>query len=249
MPVFAKILIVTLALPVGQELLRRSGRWPAWCLFLALPAALASHWIAINDFDWFQWVKVYTVFFCVVWGTALRFTTLGERPWAKATIPLLLGANILEAVARDAFAGGFAHLLNAAAGLVLVAAVPYGSTRTWIDSRGDLLSATSRTWILGYTTWNWTFVYLNYPALAGHHVAVLAASLFIGLYAPHRWTQVRAHTLGLHLFGSANWYPDVNDWLNTTAWTDETGGLIAAGIAFAIAAAIALTPASRTRPG
>lgn len=243
MPVFAKILLVTLALLAGQELLRRGGRWLAFLVFLVLPAALTPYWCAADMFDWFQWVKGYSVFLSAAWVAVLRSTRLGERPWARATIPLLLAANMLEAIARDASAGGAAHLLNAAAGVILVAAVPFGSTRTWIDPHfRDMHSDTSRTWIIGYTMWNGTFVFLSYPQFFGHHIAVLAASLAVGLVAPHRWTQARVHTLGLHLLVSASFYPDIFDWLDTKSWTDEIGGLAAAGVSFGIAATVALLP-------
>lgn len=226
-----RVALLAFALIAFPELFRRGGKWPALIVFLALPLILTPQWFAINDFDWFQWVKLFSVLFCVVWGTVLRFTSMESLRWARSTIPLLLAANIVEAAINDCLAGDPAHLLNAAAGLTLIATIPFGATRTWVSGANcDLLTVTSRTWIVGYTIWNGTFVYLNYPELAGHHVAVLGATLVVGMFAPHRWTQARAHTLGLHLMLSASAYRDVCDWLPTSDWKNEVAGLTVATV-------------------
>src|SRR3569832_2977996 len=92
---------LTFVLLLAQEALRRAPRWAVWGVFLVLPLALTPHWIRVIELGLFSWFKFYTVFFCVCWGTALRFTSLGNRAWARCTIPLLLGVNILEAVILD----------------------------------------------------------------------------------------------------------------------------------------------------
>ena len=210
-----QIVAVTMLLLLAYEVLRRAGKWISWGLFFAVPLTLTPYWFAVNDFDFFLWIKSYSVFFCIVWGTALRFTSLGERPWARTTIHLLLAGNILEAIAVDVLESGLAHTMNAIVGLILIATLPYGSDSSRIDTAGrsrDLLSGTSRTWIVGYTLWNWTFVYLNYPMLSGHHTAVLAAGLIVAAIDARQWTQARACTLGLNLLATATFYPEVTSW-------------------------------------
>jgi hypothetical protein len=188
----------------------------------------------VNDLGPFSWFKYYTVFFCVCWGTALRFTSLGHRAWARSTIPLLLAVNIFEAVALDICGHGSAHALNAGAGLLLIATLPYGPDSTRIHSDGgccDLHYQTSRAWVIGYTLWNWTFVYLNYPALTGHHTAVLAAGLIVTMIEPLRWGQTRASTLGVSLLFTATFYNGMVAWMGTSTWFDEQVGIVAAGFA------------------
>jgi hypothetical protein len=219
---------------VAQEALRRASRWIVWGVFLLLPLALTPYWIQINELGLFSWFKFYTVFFCVCWGTVLRTTWLGRRGWARATIALLLAVNITEAVVVDLVASGSAHALNAAAGLLLIATMSYGKHSTRIDLANcyrDLCYGVSRRWVIGYTLWNWAFVYLNYPSLTGHHTAVLTAGLIVSLVHPRRWSQTRASTLGVNLLFTATCYRDMLAWLDTTAWVDERVGMAASGIA------------------
>jgi hypothetical protein len=98
---FLQILVLTLLLIFGQEVLRRSKPWAVWGLFLLLPVLLAPYWIQINTLGFFPWLKGYSVFIAVCWVTVLRFTKLGKQDWARSAIPLLLAANIFEAVAVD----------------------------------------------------------------------------------------------------------------------------------------------------
>lgn len=236
MYVFYQIVGLTGILLLAQEALRRANRWAVWGVFLLLPLALTPYWIKINELGLFAWFKYYTVFFCVCWGTVLRFTSLGKQAWARATISWLLAVNILEAVVVDLVGHGLAHALNAAAGLLLIATMPYGSDSTRVDLTSrcrDLCYATDRRWVVGYTLWNWTFVYLNYPALAGHHTAVLAAGLIVSMHHPGRWSQTRASTLGVNLLFTATCYQGMIDWLDTTTWFDEQAAFVAAGFAFA----------------
>lgn len=195
---FAELVALTAALFALHDLLRRSGPWPAVGLYLMAPLALTGYWARANDFDPFLRVKLYTILFCAGYGTALRFTRLAERPLARVAVTALIALNVLEAAVVDLLAGGVAHALNAAAGLALVAALPWGTNPARLavcgrcrDGRYDL----SRRWVVGYAAWNATFVYLNYPGLGGHHLAVLAAATLAGLLDPGRWLQARAYTL------------------------------------------------------
>jgi hypothetical protein len=240
--VLLQILVVTVLLLLAQEALRRASRWAVWAVFLLMPLVLTPYWIRVNELGLFSWFKFYTVFFCVCWGTALRFTSLGNRGWARSTIPILLAMNILEAVILDLFSHGPAHHLTAAAGLLLIATLPYGENTTRMDAPNrcsDLLYRVSVRWVIGYTLWNWAFVYLNYPSLAGHHTAVLAAGLIVAMNGPHRWLQARASTLGVNLLFCATFYRDMIAWLDTSTWFDEQTGIVAAVFAFAFMTAYA----------
>jgi uncharacterized protein DUF5692 len=231
-----QIVAVTVVLLLAQEALRRASRWAVWGIFLVMPLVLTPYWMRVNELGLFSWFKYYTVCFCVCWGTALRFTSLGKRAWARSTIPLLLAVNILEAVAVDLLRHGLAHGLNAAAGLLLISTLTYGQDSTCIHSASgctDLHYKTSRRWVIGYTLWNWTFVYLNYPALAGHHCAVLAAGLIVAIYDPRRWGQTRASTLGFSLLLTATFYDKMVAWMDTSIWFDEQIAVLAAAVGLA----------------
>lgn len=236
MPVILQIAALTAALFIAQEVLRHVGKWALLGLFLGVPLVLTPYWRVVNDFDVFVWIKIYTMMFSVGWGVLLRFTPLGQHRWAGNTIALLFAANILEATAVDAGTWGLAHTLNAVAGLLLVVTLPFGSQTLQIDETRrsrDLLFGVSRGWLIGYTLWNWTFVYLNYPAFVGHHTAVLLSALIVGLMNPRLWTQARGCTLALNLLVMATINHDMITWLDTSIWFNDRLALGAAGVALA----------------
>jgi hypothetical protein len=168
----------------------------------------------------------------------VRFTRVGERPWARRAIPVLIAVNIVEATVVDLMAHGLAHGLNAVAGLALIAMLPYGRDDVRVDTAvrcRDVRVATTRGWVVGYTLWNWAFVLLNYPELAGHHAAVLAAGLVVGLTDPARWTQTRGATLGVNLLTMATCDAPMRTWLDTSGWADPRLALVVAGGAATVA--------------
>ncbi len=237
MNVLLQIIAVTVLLLLAQEALRRANQWAVWSLFLLIPLLFTAYWIQVNELGLFSWFKFYTVFFCVCWGTALRFTSLGDRAWARSTIPLLLAVNILEAVVLDLVGHSLGHAMNAAAGLLLIATMPYGKNSTRVDAANcyrDLLYGISQHWVIGYTLWNWTFVYLNYPSLTGHHTAVLAAGLIVAMKDPRRWSQTRASTLGVNLLFTATCFKGMIAWMDTSTWFNEEVAIVSAGFALVV---------------
>ena len=201
------------ALFLLQEGLRVAGPWPAVGLYLVAPVLLTAYWLPVNDFGPFVWIKTYTVLFCACYGTALRYTALVNRPDARFAVTVLLALNILEAVALDLIGGTPAHALNAAAGLALVATLPWRADAVRVvvcgRRRDAVYDGLSRRWIVGYSVWNATFLHLNYPELAGRYTVVLAAALLAGAIDPRRWLQARAYTLAADLVVLASFYPIV----------------------------------------
>lgn len=223
MPLALDIAALTVLLLLVHEGFRRAGEWMAWGWFLALPLALTPHWIAVNDFDLFAWAKLYTILFCACWLTALRFTGLGRRWWAPATVTGLFALNILEAVVVDLVAARPANLVNAAGGLLLVATLPRTPRAVRIDANRhfrDLhYSGLSRGWIGAFVLWNWTFLLLNYPLIAGHHLAVLGAAFVVGLIDSRRWLQARMYTLAADLLALATFGPVLLPRTDTSHWS------------------------------
>jgi hypothetical protein len=238
------VVLMTLVYYVVQDWLGRARLPVLWTLFFLVPLALTPYWFQENSFDLFAWVKIYSVMFCVCWAGWLRFTALGDKPWLRRSIPLLLVANILEALILDVQGQGAAHNLNALAGMLLIATVPLSIGSAHID-RGNrhqtLRFNAPLAWICGYSVWNWTFVYLNYPALTGHHTAVLSAALIVALIDPQRWLQARAATLGMNLILFATSYSGTLTVSDATTWFDESIAITAASIALAVMAVHALS--------
>jgi Family of unknown function (DUF5692) len=203
----------------AQELVRRSPLCWTWGLFAFVPVVLTNYWIRVNDFGPFLWIKLYSVMFCICWATWLRTKTCGSK--LQSTISLLLLANVIEATVVDLCEDGLAHSINAVSGMILILTLPPAARRTSVDQQlgyRDLHVNISRHWIVGYTLWNWTFVYLNYPHWSGHHVAVLLAALVIGLIEPKRWLQARACTLGINLLLTASCYDQTLSIFDTQDW-------------------------------
>jgi hypothetical protein len=238
MEVAAKLIALTALLFVAQEVLRRAGRWVLWGAFLALPAALTPYWVRVNEIGTFPWIKLYTLLVSVCWFTALRFSALGDRPRARAVVALLLAVNVVEAAALDLLGRGPAHLLNGVAGLLLVATLPRAAGTVRIDAargRRDLhCNGIGRAWVVAFSVWNGTFVYLNYPQLAGHQAAVLASGLIVAALDPRRWLQARAYTLGADLIVQATFCTALIAWADTSSWSDPGVELGAAATALVL---------------
>ncbi|QEG34186.1 DUF5692 family protein [Bythopirellula goksoeyrii] len=230
------VVVMTLAYFGAQEVVSRSRLPVLWTLFLLVPFALTPYWLNTNSFDLFVWIKIYSVMFCVSWAGWLRFTTMGDRPWLRRTIAWLLVANIVEALVLDIQATGTAHHFNALAGILLIVTLPLSVRHTRIDrvSRHRTLRYdVPLAWICGYTFWNWTFVYLNYPAYMGHHTAILSAALVVALFDPQCWLQARAATLGLNLLWMATSNTGLLAVSNTTVWFNESIATVTASFSLA----------------
>ncbi len=249
MDVLLVVLVLTVVLFLLQESLRFAGPWVAAGLYLMLPAALTAYWLRANDFGLFPWIKVYTVLFCACYGSALRFTSLGERRTARGFIIVLLALNILEAAILGLIEGGLANVLNAGAAVALIATLPRNADAVRVAGRErDLNFDLSPLWVVGYTVWNWAFVYLNYPEFAAHHVGVLTAALLVGVVNPRRWLQTRAYTLGGYFIAVTTFSPSLLGRLESSAWSDPVVGLGAAVISVLVAAGCVGQSRAAARP-
>jgi len=152
--------------------------------------------------DWFPWVKVLSIALGIIMLSIFRTTKLGDTKLCRVTVYVFLVVNILEAVSRDAAIGDIANYLNALAGLLLI--VSLGKLNTiYINAKdeykdlhwGDM----TLQWIIGYTLWNWVFVYLSFGFESSiQHVAVLGSALVIAFMNRERWLQARVFTLGTY---------------------------------------------------
>jgi hypothetical protein len=234
----ADILLLAVFLFTVQEWLRRKGARVGWGIFCLLPLLLTPVWILGNSSTlcrqfgnpvFFCWLKLYSVSIAACWITWLRFTPTGHRSSARFVSMLILPVNILEAVLQDISTGQWEHYLNAISGALLVVTLPYTQAgfhqRTQWNCRDFEWDGMTRVWIVGYTVWNWVFIYLTYPVIAGQHVAVLAASLAVGLLEPRRWLQARTYSLAVALFLLFSFPSFLVSRMGTAEWSSARGDL------------------------
>jgi hypothetical protein len=232
---------LTLLFLAAQEMLRRAGKWLTWGLFIGLPIVLTPYWFQHNpDVEVFPWVKLYTIAFSVSWITALRFTYLGELPWARFCMLLLLCVNIVEAVVQDTVGQHLAHYLVLLSGILLIVTLPRPLNAIQIDVAGphrDIqYRGLTRTWIVEYTIWNAVFVYLNFPVIAGYQLATLTAPLIVGLVRPPLWLQVRGYTLGISLMLLPTFRNPLFRLIDTSDWAHHDREDLAAAACLGIVA-------------
>ena len=195
-------LLLFVGLVITEEIFHRYPRF-SLAFFSIASAVLFSCWVLLlGAADWFPWAKVFSIASGIAVLSIFRTTRLGKNAKLVQWVTYaFLAVNILEAVVRDALSGGIGNYLNAAAGFLLIATLEKLRT-VRIDKTGkykDLYwSGMTLPWIIGYTLWNWTFVYLNFGFQSSvAHIAVLGAALTIGFINKDRWLQARVFTLGM----------------------------------------------------
>jgi len=219
---------------VFQECGRRCKLKALWLVFGFIPAVLAPIWAWANDVDGFWWLKMFSVFAGICWAGWLRFTHAGRIAMFRSVVPWILVINVGEAMLVDLLHTGIEHQMNALAAIMLMLSIPKSEARVRVeDASGlnDLQFDLPRSWIVGYTLWNWSFVNLNYPAYAGHHLAILFAALIVGWFNPKIWLQARAATLGLQLLcyaSNPNALLSIHD---ASRWSNGYVVLLAAAVA------------------
>lgn len=159
------------------------------------PAAVLLHSTGGARPSFFSLLKVASVALGAAYVHALRLTRWSERPLGRALVPAILAANILEAVVAEAAEG---KLVNAAAGVLLVVALP--SPATVSVRGGGLRYPLGGLWVAGYTLWNFTFVYGRDShggtgAFAALAVVHLLSPLLASRGAADRYIEARAFAL------------------------------------------------------
>lgn len=199
--------------------------------------------------DWFTWIKVLSIAAGIIVLSLLRTTKWGDAKLCQWVTYLFLVVNILEAVARDAQTGGLANYLNATAGILLIVTLAKVNT-IHIDTVGkykDLYwSGMTLSWIIGYTLWNWVFVYLTFGVQSSmQHIAVLASALSIAFVNKERWLQARVFTLGI-FFIMFHSFPHLKNNL-PVYWYNEQFGFFISLMAFGFMLAYTIFFIRRTR--
>ncbi|MEK7183724.1 MAG: DUF5692 family protein [Patescibacteria group bacterium] len=195
-------LLLFVGLVLAENIFHRFPRF-SLAFFSVTSLILFPCWVLlIGVEDWFGWVKVLSIASGIIVLSLLRTTKLGSNAkLIQWTTYGFLAVNILEATMRDAVVGNIANYLNAVAGFLLIATLEKLRT-VHIDKKAghrDLYwSGMTLPWIIGYTIWNWVFVYLNFGFQSSvAHIAVLGSALLVVFRNKDRWLQARAFTLGM----------------------------------------------------
>ncbi|MCC6564084.1 hypothetical protein IT087_04300 [Candidatus Uhrbacteria bacterium] len=193
------ILLLFIGLFIAQEIFYRYPRF-SFAFFTIGSIIFFPCWVLLFGVeDWFAWLKVLSIAVGIILLSLFRTTRLGSSALVRYSTYALLAVNIFEAVARDVATGTIANYLNALAGILLIVTLERIDTIRITASKQKDLRWTSITmaWIIGYTIWNWVFVYLNFGLQSGLvHLAVLGSAFAVALVERERWLQARLFTLG-----------------------------------------------------
>lgn len=168
---------------------------------------------------WFGWVKVVSALIGVYGFMLIRFTKLGERRFAAIFPVTILSLNIAEAVYREfeVFAtykvlevdpggivilGGVWNILNGVAGILcIVTLTGFVGIKVSRDKSRDMVWP-DMTWmyIIGYTLWNFAYVYncISTRSMYAGFGILLAALIAEYVFKRGVWLQHRAQILSFY---------------------------------------------------
>ena len=220
---FLVFVLFVVAWLVLNEITRRS-KIMSILGYCVLPAVLAV--LVLTDVlgsptgnTWFGWIKVISALIGV-WGFLLiRFTKLGEKKFAIYFPVTILSLNIAEAIYREfeVFAtykvmetdlggiliqGGVWNIFNAIAGILcIVTLTGFMGVRVSKDKSRDMVWP-DMTWmyIVGYTLWNFAYVYncISTRSMYAGVGILLAALIAEFVFKKGVWLQHRAQILSLY---------------------------------------------------
>lgn len=167
---------------------------------------------------WFGWVKVVSALAGVYGFLLIRFTSLGQKKFAYYFPVAILALNITEAVYREfqVFAtykvatidasgilvqGGVWNILNGIAGILcIVTLTGFVGIKVSKDQSKDMIWP-DMTWlyIVGYTIWNFAYVYncLSTRSMYAGFTILTAAFIAEIFLKRGAWLQHRAQTLSM----------------------------------------------------
>lgn len=216
------IMFVAVLLAVNEATRRSKGISIAvYCVLPVLLAVLVFTGVlgSPTGKTWFGWVKVVSALIGVYGFMLIRFTKLGESRFAAIFPAAILSLNIAEAVYREfeVFAaykeltvdaggililGGSWNILNAIAGILcIVTLTGFGGIKVSRDKSRDMVWP-DMTWmyIIGYTLWNYAYVYNCISTRSMYAGFGILTAALIAEYVFKRgvWLQHRAQILSLY---------------------------------------------------
>ena len=217
-------LILFIAVLVGlNEITRRSKALSivGYCVLPIVLGALVYAGVlgSPTGKTWFGWVKVVSALAGVYGFMLIRFTKLGEKRFAAIFPGAILAINIAEAVFREfevfltyktlqvdaggiLILGGGWNILNAIAGILcIVTLTGFVGIKVSEDKSRDMIWP-DMTWmyIIGYTLWNFTYVYncISTRSMYAGFGILTAALVAEYVFKRGAWLQHRAQILSLY---------------------------------------------------
>lgn len=145
---------------------------------------------------WFTFAKFYTILISAIFAQWLK--TKDFKPIYGKIIYGALLINILEACIADMTKFS---VLNGIAGILLIISQPLPETAKIDSKTKDILYPTSWFWIIGYTLWNFTFLYgqqlINVVPLGLLHLGI---PLLMSISKPASYLENRTYALAFTIF-------------------------------------------------
>ncbi len=254
---FAVFVLFVAALLIMNEATRRS-KVLSVLVYCVLPVVLAV--LVFTDVlgsptgrTWFGWVKVVSALIGVYGFMLIRFTKLGERKFAAIFPVTILSLNISEAVYREfeVFAnykvlevdpggivilGGVWNILNAVAGILcIITLTGFVGIKVSRDKSRDMVWP-DMTWmyIIGYTLWNFAYVYncISTRSMYAGFGILLAALIAEYVFKRGVWLQHRAQILSLYAMFSLSVDFQQSEYFQILPTYNESGLMTISIIAF-----------------
>lgn len=168
---------------------------------------------------WFGWVKVVSALLGVYGFMLIRFTKLGKSKFAVIYPISILSINIIEAVYRELeifmqyktlqvdaggilVLGGTWNILNAIAGIIcIITLTGFAGIKVSKDKSKDMIWP-DMTWIyiVGYTLWNFAYVYncISTRSMYAGFAILTSAIIAEFIFKKGAWLQHRAQILALY---------------------------------------------------
>ncbi len=202
---------------------------------------------------WFGWVKVVSALIGVYGFMLIRFTKLGEKKFAFYFPVAILSINIAEAVFREfqvyatyktltvdeagiLVLGGTWNILNGIAGiLTIVTLTGFVGIRVSKDKSRDMIWP-DMTWmyVVGYTLWNFAYVYNCISTRSMYAGFAILTAAFIAEFVFKRgaWLQHRAQILSLYAMFALSVDFQVSPNFNILPTYTENGLMTLSGLSF-----------------
>lgn len=164
-------------------------------LCFIFPLLLTPYWLNQSHITPFMYAKVYSLCVAVVYIQTLRFLKSPAGSKIYLVFYYLVALNILEAIITDIIRGS---TINAIAGIILILTLKsYKNIYVDKDSKyNDFHYNIGLLWIIGYTVWNFTFVYsISKGTLMPSTIVHLSIPLLLSIKKESLYLQYRAISL------------------------------------------------------
>ncbi|ERJ13276.1 DUF5692 family protein [Haloplasma contractile] len=218
------VLILFISVFLGINEVTRRSKLISILSFCVLPVVLSI--LIFTDVlgsptgkTWFGWVKVISALIGVYGFMLIRFTRLGNKKFASLFPVTILSLNIAEAVYREfevyasfkvmetdpsgvVVLGGLWNIMNGVAGILTIVTLTgfVGITVSRDKSRDMIWPDMTWMYIIGYTLWNFTYVYncISTRSMYAGFGILTAALIAEYVFKRGAWLQHRAQILTLY---------------------------------------------------